>query len=190
MVAHFANALAIHLGFNIAAGIFTLYSLFKKDSQDAINQCMAQSADATMDGCKSAIAIMKGLMVAIYVITWLVELCKSINFVPKLSLIVVILTTFLIDQTSTSSLSAMLINLMTKSWQSRLLLSPGPCSKSHPLLLPMPHTVPRVMHRLTHSPSLAKRSGATTCRDYFQNMSRWMHEPILCQAHFMGLSNV
>lgn len=77
MISSFANALAIHLGFNIAAGIFTLYSLFKKNSQDAVNQCMSASTDATVQGCQSGIAIMKGLMVAIYVITWLIELCKS-----------------------------------------------------------------------------------------------------------------
>ncbi|KAF8908076.1 hypothetical protein CPB84DRAFT_1813345 [Gymnopilus junonius] len=74
MISSFANALAIHLGFSIAAGIFTLYSLFKKNSQDAVNQCMSASPDATLEGCQTAIAIMKGLMVAIYVVTWLVEL--------------------------------------------------------------------------------------------------------------------
>jgi len=74
MISSFAVALAIHLGFSIASGIFTLYSLFKQDSSAAITQCLSASTDATADGCKSGIAIMKGLMVAVYVVTWLIQL--------------------------------------------------------------------------------------------------------------------
>jgi len=74
MISSFAVALAIHLGFSIASGIFTLYSQFKQNSADAVATCLSASTDATEDGCKSGIAIMKGIMVAIYVITWLIQL--------------------------------------------------------------------------------------------------------------------
>lgn len=74
MVSGFAIALAIHLGFSIASGIFTLYSQFKANSADAVATCLSASTDATEDGCKSGIAIMKGIMVAIYVITWFIQL--------------------------------------------------------------------------------------------------------------------
>jgi len=74
MISSFAIALAVHLGLSIASGIFTLYSLFKQDSSVAIAQCLSASTDATSDACKSALAVMKGLMVAIYVVTWLIQL--------------------------------------------------------------------------------------------------------------------
>lgn len=74
MISSFAVALAIHLGFSVASGIFTLYSLFRQNSSDAITQCLSASTDATTDGCRSGLAIIKGLMVAIYVVTWFVQL--------------------------------------------------------------------------------------------------------------------
>jgi hypothetical protein len=73
-ISMFAVALAVHLGFSIASGIFTLVSLFKQDSSDAMASCLSSSTDATTEGCKSGIATMKGLMVAIYIITWLIQL--------------------------------------------------------------------------------------------------------------------
>jgi hypothetical protein len=74
MISSFAVALAIHLGFSVASGIFTLYSLFKQNSSDAIAQCLSASTDATADGCKSGLAILKGIMVAVYVVTWFIQL--------------------------------------------------------------------------------------------------------------------
>jgi len=74
MISSFAVALAIHLGFSIASGIFALYSLFKQDSSNAIAQCLSASTDATADGCKTGVSVMKGLMVAIYVVTWMIQL--------------------------------------------------------------------------------------------------------------------
>jgi len=74
MVSSFAVALAITLGLSVASGIFTLYSLFKQDPSSAIAQCLSASTDATADGCKSGINIMKGVMIAIYVLTWLIQL--------------------------------------------------------------------------------------------------------------------
>jgi len=74
MISMFAVALAVHLGFSIASGIFTLVSLFKQDPSDAIATCLNASTDATTDGCKSGIATLKGIMVAVYVITWFIQL--------------------------------------------------------------------------------------------------------------------
>ncbi|KJA17224.1 hypothetical protein HYPSUDRAFT_46671 [Hypholoma sublateritium FD-334 SS-4] len=75
MVSGFAIALAIHLGLSVAAGIYALVSLFKQDPQQAIANCMAGGApDATTDACRTTVNVMKGVAVAIYVVTWLVQL--------------------------------------------------------------------------------------------------------------------
>lgn len=81
MVSGFAIALAIHLGLSVAAGIYALVSLFKQDQQQAIANCVAGGApDATADACRTTVNVMKGVAVAIYVVTWLVQLCASLSF--------------------------------------------------------------------------------------------------------------
>ncbi|KAF8958411.1 hypothetical protein BDZ97DRAFT_1841994 [Flammula alnicola] len=75
MISGFAIALAIHLGFSVASGIYTLVSLFRDNSQQAIDNCLNDSAaGTTRETCQNGIAIMKGIMVAIYVVTWLIQL--------------------------------------------------------------------------------------------------------------------
>jgi len=76
MIASFAMALAIHLGFSIASGIFSLYSLFRQHSQDALTKCLNDTAEnsESITTCQNGLAIMKGVMVAIYIVTWLIQL--------------------------------------------------------------------------------------------------------------------
>jgi hypothetical protein len=75
MVVSFSVGLAIHLGLSIGSGIFTIYSVFKEAPQAAIDACMDGKTDAdTLQVCKTGMNIVKGAMVAIYVIAWLIEL--------------------------------------------------------------------------------------------------------------------
>jgi len=75
MVAGFAIALAIHLGFSVASGIFSIYLVFRQSAQEAIDACTDGSADPSIiDSCKNGSGIMKGVMIAIYVVTWLLQL--------------------------------------------------------------------------------------------------------------------
>jgi len=75
MVSSFAFALAIHLGFSVASGIFTIYTFFKASDQDTIAKCVNGSTDeSTIESCKSGVGLMKGLMIAIYVVTWMIQL--------------------------------------------------------------------------------------------------------------------
>jgi hypothetical protein len=76
MVSSFAIALAIHLGFSIASGIFRLYTLFKQSPQEALANCLNETAEdsETAKTCHDGLAVMKGVMIAIYVITWLIQL--------------------------------------------------------------------------------------------------------------------
>jgi len=77
MVSGFAIAIAIHLGFSIAAGCFSIYTMFARDSQTALDSCLQKAnddSDATMQACKSGLVLIKALMVTIYVLTWLIQL--------------------------------------------------------------------------------------------------------------------
>jgi len=75
MVAGFAIALAIHLGFSVASGIFSIYLFFRQTPQEAIETCANGSTDpSVIDSCKKGTGIMKGVMIGIYVVTWLIQL--------------------------------------------------------------------------------------------------------------------
>lgn len=75
MVSSFAIGLAIHLGFSVASGIFAMYALFSANSKEAIEKCVNGSEDeAVITTCKGGLAIVKGVMVAVYIITWFVQL--------------------------------------------------------------------------------------------------------------------
>jgi len=75
MVSSFAFALAIHLGFSVASGIFTIYMVFKQNDQETITKCINGSTDdSVIESCKNGVGLMKGLMIAIYIITWLIQL--------------------------------------------------------------------------------------------------------------------
>lgn len=78
MVSSFAVVLAVHLGFSIASGIFSIYAMFTRDASPAVAQCLVnasvQGVEVTQTDCQNGITVMKGVMVAVYVITWLIQL--------------------------------------------------------------------------------------------------------------------
>jgi uncharacterized membrane protein len=78
LISSFSLVLAVHLGFSVASGVFSIYTMFTRDSSGVVNQCIAnavsQGAAVTNKDCQNGIAVMKGVMVVIYVITWLVQL--------------------------------------------------------------------------------------------------------------------
>jgi hypothetical protein len=78
LVSLFGSMLAFHLGFSIATGVFTIYTLFKRNSDEALANCVNGSTDQNViDGCKEGLKILKIVIVVVYVVTWLVELCGS-----------------------------------------------------------------------------------------------------------------
>lgn len=88
MISGFAIALAIHLGFSIASGAFSLYAVFTRDSQEALDTCLKNAANvsgtdvsaATAQSCKNGLIILKAVTVVIYVIIWLLQLCEFFFF--------------------------------------------------------------------------------------------------------------
>lgn len=85
MISAFAIGLAVHLGFSIAAGIFSIYTMFARDSSGALDTCIknatqgsnaTQTPDDISKTCKKGLIILKAIVVTIYVLTWLIQLCK------------------------------------------------------------------------------------------------------------------
>jgi len=77
MVSGFAIAIAIHLGFSIAAGCFSIYTMFARDSQPVLDSCLKKyndDSDAALQSCKSGLVLIKAVMVVVYVLTWLIQL--------------------------------------------------------------------------------------------------------------------
>jgi len=78
MISSFAFVLAIHLGFSIASGVFSIYVMFTRDSSTTVNECVANAANqgvtVSESECHKGIVFMKGVMVGIYVLTWLIQL--------------------------------------------------------------------------------------------------------------------
>jgi hypothetical protein len=78
MISGFAFVLALHLGFSVASGIFSIYAMFTQDPTTAVIQCIgnatASGVDVTLQDCQNGITVMKGVMVAVYIITWLLQL--------------------------------------------------------------------------------------------------------------------
>jgi len=77
MVSGFAIAIAIHLGFSIASGCFSIYTMFARDSQVALDGCIQKAdndSDATVQMCKNGLILIKAVAVVIYVLVWLIQL--------------------------------------------------------------------------------------------------------------------
>jgi len=86
LVSLFGSLLAFHLGVSIATGIFTIYTLFKRNTDEALANCINGSTDQTLiDSCHEGLKILKIVVVAGYVVTWLIELwgCLILNSYVK-----------------------------------------------------------------------------------------------------------
>lgn len=74
-VVSFSIGIAIHLGLSIASGVFTIYSIFKENSAEAVEACMeGKTDDETRKICQTGMGVVKGVIVAVYIIAWLIEL--------------------------------------------------------------------------------------------------------------------
>jgi len=74
--------LAAHFVFSIVSGTYSLYTLFHNEGQAAIESCINGSDDElTKEFCGEGHALMKGIVVSIFVVIWLLELygCIIVN---------------------------------------------------------------------------------------------------------------
>jgi hypothetical protein len=80
LVIAYSVGLAIHLGLNIASGVFTMYAIFRPNPATSVDTCINAAnptpdlLEETRNICNTGMAIGKGIVVAIYVITWLLQL--------------------------------------------------------------------------------------------------------------------
>ena len=80
LVISYSVGLAIHLGLSIASGVFTMYTIFRPNPANSVEQCIKDAnptpdlLEETRSICATGMAIGKGIVVAIYVITWLLQL--------------------------------------------------------------------------------------------------------------------
>ncbi len=65
-----------HLLFSFALGVYGMYRTFR-DSSEYMHECQSGSNDETIiKVCREGDTLMKGLVVSISIIAWLLEICK------------------------------------------------------------------------------------------------------------------
>jgi len=81
--------LAAHLVFSLGSGIFTIYSMFNDDVTSVLTQQCTNAAidDITSEFCGNGMTVVKGIIIAFFVISWLFQLYACIivaNYVDQL----------------------------------------------------------------------------------------------------------
>lgn len=68
----------MHLLFNVGTGIFAIHRNFK-DAPKYVSECASNSAEpAVLKACQDGANLWKGVMIGIFVLAWLLELCQSL----------------------------------------------------------------------------------------------------------------
>ncbi|KII85614.1 hypothetical protein PLICRDRAFT_31775 [Plicaturopsis crispa FD-325 SS-3] len=75
LVSAYSVMLWVHFGFSVGTGAFFLYSLFHETGQEDIAKCI-NGSDSTIqkDVCKGSFAVLRGVIVGVLVLIWLIEL--------------------------------------------------------------------------------------------------------------------
>ncbi|THH10828.1 hypothetical protein EW146_g8241 [Bondarzewia mesenterica] len=65
----------MHLGFNVGTGAYFIYTLFHKSGDQDVNSCAGDnSSNFDREACEKGFEIGRGILVAVYVVFWLIEL--------------------------------------------------------------------------------------------------------------------
>jgi hypothetical protein len=83
------TGLTAHLFFSIASGIFTIYSMFNEGvSSELTQQCVDDAVDdVTAQFCGNGMTVVKGVIIAFFVVAWLFQLCAySLYFTSNILL--------------------------------------------------------------------------------------------------------
>jgi len=65
--------LVVHVAFSVVAGIFSLNALFKSATAD-VSRCASGTPPTSLKDCQKAMAITKGIAVAVCLFVWLIEI--------------------------------------------------------------------------------------------------------------------
>jgi hypothetical protein len=80
MVIAYSVGIVLHLGFSLASGIFMMYTIFKPNAALTVDTCVQKAnptpelLEETRRICNTGMAVAKGVVVAIYVVTWILQL--------------------------------------------------------------------------------------------------------------------
>jgi len=84
----YAVGIILTLILSIASGSYSLWALFSRNSQQAVDNCLNGGADAiTQAVCKNGVNVYKGFTVALYIVIWLLMLYAWVivdNYVEQL----------------------------------------------------------------------------------------------------------
>ncbi|THV06797.1 hypothetical protein K435DRAFT_834098 [Dendrothele bispora CBS 962.96] len=74
LIKAFVFTLTIHVLLSLASGGYSIYQYFK-DAPDTVQSCInGHTDDVTIETCKKGVSVMKGVMVALFVFVWLMEI--------------------------------------------------------------------------------------------------------------------
>ena len=83
LVALYAGPLAFVTVLNVASGIFFIYQLFHGAGDAQVQKCVADAQSGAQDVnhwvCSEGFAVARDVVVAVYVVFWLVEICASLS---------------------------------------------------------------------------------------------------------------
>jgi hypothetical protein len=80
LVIAYSVGLALHLGLSIASGVFTMITIFRPNPAKSVESCIAEAnptpdlLEETRNICNTGMAVAKGIIVAIYVVSWILQL--------------------------------------------------------------------------------------------------------------------
>jgi hypothetical protein len=89
LISLYSTVLFSHLGFSIATGAFFLYTLFHQTGDADISSCINGSTETLkIEACQKSFEVIRGVIVGIFVLTWLIELYGCIivaNYADQLN---------------------------------------------------------------------------------------------------------
>jgi hypothetical protein len=80
-VSMYSSIVSLHLGSSVATGAYFIYTLFHKVGEDDVNNCITDNTLFSTEGvedCKRAFKYLRGMIIGIFIIFWLFELCASL----------------------------------------------------------------------------------------------------------------
>lgn len=69
----YSTALWFQFGFSVGAGAYFLYNLYRRNNGNFVTNCTSRNI-ADQDTCQQAFNVLRGVIVAVYIVIWLIEI--------------------------------------------------------------------------------------------------------------------
>ena len=71
----YSTALWFQFGFSVGAGAYFLYNLYRRGNNgDFVTNCTNRNI-ADQDTCRDAFNVLRAVIVAVYIVIWLIQIC-------------------------------------------------------------------------------------------------------------------